>query len=579
MNDFQKIKKIISIVCCIVISTCLLYASALTQLSKSPLGDWEYFKALSLLVKSNVLQYHSFPLHNPWACGGMDLLANPQNRIFSPFLLFDIFFNPYLANLFSMMFYSAIGLWGGWLFFRRLGRERLSSVIGAFVFIASSWFGLHLAEGHVTFASLQLLPLILYLVLDFNSKRRIMILFLIHAFLILDGGVYSMVISFYAILTCFICQVGNLSFSRFRQFFNEHWKWITLCGVVALAFVSLKIIPMLSLGKSFVQNFQTSNVSFLDTAWIFFSPFQNTRPNLPNSFVQWRTHEFGCYLGFLLLFFFIVGLRKKELRPVRIVLGICFWFWTGLGWGGMINPWTLHEFGPFSDVHVQSRMLIIGFILILPTATLGIDHLEKKLPKWIFVSLIAVLMVEFCFVRNYAFYDNLFHKETTGVESRLIQNNNLDETIKLGWMTSHYFDKNKGSKNCYEPSFAPRNTKYNGEQGYKGEIYLENENENEVALNILSYTPGKISGEFSNIMPGNSIVINTNSLGGWKSLNEQVEATENASGLLHLRVKVSQGEFKLEYAPKYRRIILIVGLFAFWGSLLLFFLSRKKSLQ
>ncbi len=56
--------------------------------------DWSSFNSLSLEVRSNVLHYGRFPVHNPWVCGGLDLMTNPQNRVFSPFFLADLALPP-----------------------------------------------------------------------------------------------------------------------------------------------------------------------------------------------------------------------------------------------------------------------------------------------------------------------------------------------------------------------------------------------------------------------------------------------------------------------------------------------------
>src|SRR5262245_59098519 len=79
------------------------YAPFFSQISVPFSRDWTYFNAMSLVVRSIVLHFRRFPLHNPWVCGGLDLLANPQTRIFSPMMLLDLALTPQWANLMGLV--------------------------------------------------------------------------------------------------------------------------------------------------------------------------------------------------------------------------------------------------------------------------------------------------------------------------------------------------------------------------------------------------------------------------------------------------------------------------------------------
>src|SRR5262245_23358511 len=61
--------------------------------------DWDEFNSFSHFAHSSVWSYHTWPLHDPWACGGNDLWANPQSRLFSPFVVLDLLLPAHLANL------------------------------------------------------------------------------------------------------------------------------------------------------------------------------------------------------------------------------------------------------------------------------------------------------------------------------------------------------------------------------------------------------------------------------------------------------------------------------------------------
>ena len=68
--------------------------------------DWDLFSGYSLVLRTYLLLYRGIPLHDPWVRGGLDLLANPQLRAFSPMVLVDLVFGPHTADLASLVLYA-----------------------------------------------------------------------------------------------------------------------------------------------------------------------------------------------------------------------------------------------------------------------------------------------------------------------------------------------------------------------------------------------------------------------------------------------------------------------------------------
>ena len=113
------------------------------------ISDWDFFNSFGHLLQSIILEYNRFPVHDPWVCGGVDLLSKPQNWVFSPFIISTILLPPYIANLFSLILMSFIGAWGMYKLLRYYDVSDIVSIYCSLLFINSSWFGLHIAEGHI----------------------------------------------------------------------------------------------------------------------------------------------------------------------------------------------------------------------------------------------------------------------------------------------------------------------------------------------------------------------------------------------------------------------------------------------
>jgi len=528
------------------------YAPAFWHLTYTPGGDWEYFNALSMVSRSGPLVRVELTNHNPWACGGMDVFSNPQGRLFSPMYLLDLAFSPYLANLLSLVLYSFLGLVGTWGLLRRLGHSTIASALGAYAFVGGSWFGLHFTAGHVTFGSLQLLPGLVLLALDFDSRRGLIRLAVAYSVIFLDGGIYTLVFGFYATVTAVFLRLGGLSFQRVRDFLNREILWIMACVAVAILIISVKLVPMLLLKEHFQQQLQTNSIyAWRDWMWIFLSPWQKNEPSLPVSLVQWQTHEYGSYWG-LVLPALALGAAWRIKFYRRLGLAVVLWLWTALAWGGIVNPWTLHEFGPFSDVHVQSRTLILANLFLVLMAVAGFDRLKAHKHR-LAIGATLILLVEFGWTRVYPLHAALNGPEAVSVPSeRLVTSTTVRDSVAYGWDAAHYAAGDLGSRGCYEPFFTSRETSRVGMPNYRGTVYWERGAFDRKPPHLIAYTPGRISVEFSDATPGERLVINTNWLKGWKAQGTEVRAETDSSGLVKVRLHAARGRFVLDYAPPYR---------------------------
>ena len=118
------------------------YLGAVLLASRATGTDWQYFNALSHVVRSSIYHYGELPFHDPWVCGGIPLAANPQARVFSPTILFDLLLRPPYSNLLALFVFGWFGTWGMVRLLRDEGISIVGALLGAFFFIHSSWFGL-----------------------------------------------------------------------------------------------------------------------------------------------------------------------------------------------------------------------------------------------------------------------------------------------------------------------------------------------------------------------------------------------------------------------------------------------------
>jgi hypothetical protein len=524
--------------------------------------DWSYFDSLGRIVASNVWVYHRFPLHDPWMCGGLDLLANPQNRIFSPFGLLDLFLPAHVANVTSLLIYAVLGQLGFYLFLRALGRSRVTAAVGAVLFVNCSWFGLRLAEGHVPIASVQMLGWVGWCAVALERPRSQVLLCGLLALFLLDGGIYAFLWSLYLLLSLATVFPARAA-AKVRCIVARPWPLVA-AGVAAALLASAKVVPVLVVLPHRVPVLENYRVSSRTLAHILFDPWQDLRTTLVDPATPLRFHEFGCYVGVLSLVILVVaalGSRELVRQHGRFALPLLFWAWTALGWGAPLNPWNLLQRIPLvNQAHVQSRLLVLSFLFYVVLLTAALDRLRAPATparRALFALACVLLCAEYVAVKNIpaaAIYAEF--SVPTGRYPGLIHNTNLDETIARGEKPEHYFDRNKGSRWCYEPAKPRTQVRSSDDPGYRGEAYfLRREGE----ATLVSYTPGRIALAYrrsDDASAAASIRINTNALAGWRVAGGRGTVERDRERLVQVRVDERAGDVVLEYAPGYFPLVL-----------------------
>jgi hypothetical protein len=542
--------------------------------------DWGYFNGLSLVIRSSVLHYGTFPIHNPWLMGGIDILANPQSRIFSPFLVFDLIFIPPYANLFALITLAIVGSLGFFRLIRYLNISKNIAVIGSILFIHASWFSLHFSVGHIIFGSFQLIGLAFYFMLRIHEKNFKIYYALLNAFFLLDGAIYAFLFTNLLFVTSILFCVNGLNPYRIAKSVILQWKTSLLSILIFLSISSVKIVPYLIVHSSGQPKEESLVLSLKYILHGFFNPFQtpNTVIGDTGAFLP-PFQEVGAYLGLVGVFIIISFLImvKSRMYFSYLLIGL-FFFWLGSGWLFEINPWRLFQQIPLiNSAHVPSRTFLFTYMMYLILLCFALDFFAYKLKPALFKIIIVFLIAESFFVSAYPYY-NVFKKDLFLCETELFRNlivsNTIDKTVAKssenygsGKDFLLYLEKNTGSKSTYEPIASKGRIRSLDDADYKGEVYIIN-GKGKVLMD--SYTPGKIRLNYD-LDTISEIQINTNYLAGWKSSDTELLIFKR-NGLLTVKPGNLNGIIMLNYQPDY--LFLIIPLF-FFGLILSMSISLK----
>lgn len=523
---------------------CFLVSAGLFLVLKLKIrgGDWAYFDGLALVLRSSLLSYKTFPLHDPFACSGISILSNPQNWIFSPLFLLTLLFPPTLGNILSIVLMKFVGMIGAWRYFEHLKVSRPVAFLGAILFANLNWFNLHFVDGHVVFRTFYLLPWVFFYFETLRDRKSLLALGGLYAFMILDGGIYPAVFSLmYLVLSL------PFHWKELATFLRREWKFFLLALGGYLLLIMPKVYPvMLYSGRmKMVQELHDLPLSLFLT--IFFDPFKDSTFMVQKPY---RFHEYGAYVGVAFSLLFLVALvrtRPNRGELVRLFLaGVFLWICTG--WGGAFNPYNLLAQLPIiNNTHLQVRYAVI-FIFVLLTVTL---QLAERLPwKGVVLGLLTLANLE-TLVANY----NSYHGAGQAYELPLMTRSKWLETKRFVLTPNLYYADGIISRACYEPSRPPGRTWSSDEKTYRGEAKLLS---GDVKPSLPMLTPGEVRFEYESAM-GGVLLLNLNYLDGWIETNVGGETFEQDS-LLGVRLPPGKGIVVLEYLPSYFPWVMLASL-------------------
>lgn len=525
--------------------------------------DWRYFNAMNLISRSILLVAKQIPVLDPWLCGGIEILSNPQQRVFSPLVLLDLLLVPFWANVVSIVLLQSIGVIAAYELFRNHGSRPETALTMSILYCYSSWFGVHLAGGVISYAFFFLVPLLLLCLEKLGQRSKNLCLVACFSWFVIDSGVYAF---FFSIVTFVLCWVVNWKNTRHQlQVLLRDWRWSIGLACVLLLLTFPKVLPILDHTISRAPEIEHRRIDILEFADMVFNPLasvyrSNTSPQSDNLVGG------AMYLGFLGVGIVAAGMLRWSFVVAhwKTIAIFTVLLWTSLGWGGSFNPWTLYVSLPFAQhAHIQARLLVLAHLFFLLLIAAGV---EQYFSAWRKYTLLGCLCLESLFVYSHAWVDTFLASRHLDESSSLPSLGAINTTVDWARKPAQYYG-DAASRNCYEKAVTrPATVKSAGSNGYLGEAFALTPF---VQIEQFRRTAEEISIALHSDN-GGEIVINTNDLPHWIVTQGAAKRTAGNDGLLHLEVKPGQQQIVLQYRPWYLGLVL----FAYGAGLLL--LSRMS---
>ncbi len=526
--------------------------------------DWDQHFFYHGSARNSIVKFAQVPLWNPFYCGGMPLLANPQSVFLSPFFLFVLIFDTVVGIKLEILAYLVLGLFGMFLLSRKLGMKAIPSYLSAFVFMLSTWFSARVLVGHTTFFPFALLPwaVLFY----FYEKRHFALLSsVVLAVMFLSGGVYpfyftAMFLGLYAL------------FDSIEKKSIKPISTVLLILLFAVLFSAVKLVPTLEYTKGMSQqDVQLNSVSMEIRGLLALNQDvikndavngrNSAEENLPEKTlageVPWGWHEYSAYIGIFALLLVLVSALNYRKNWKLLVIAALF-FILSLGDFSPVPLWSILRQIPFlGALHGPSRLLIMFVFSAALLAGKALSDIKPINNRYFAGGMLLIVLLNLFFVSRPLLSDAFV------VEPLSINTDDFTEYIHIysgDQFLSQYPNmlQNLDTVNCYErihpkTMVVPQIT-FNGELNKKfiGNAFLSGTNR---TFPISYFSPNRVVVDVNNA--SGSLVLNQNYLPGWKARGKEVFSY---SGLIAAKVERADRKIEFYYAPETFYIGIVISL-------------------
>ncbi|HDL64159.1 MAG TPA: hypothetical protein ENH12_02075 [Proteobacteria bacterium] len=578
--------------------------------------DWDQHLFYHGVPVKTVLTYHQFPLWNPYTCGGMPMLANPQSRFLSPGFIFLLIFGVIHGIKIDIYLHLVVGLLGSYGLARSFRLDKISSLLSSCIFILNSMFALSLTEGMTWFMSVVYLPWVfLFYRKAFNDLKQAIISAVFAVLMFFEGGIYPLVITFvffffYTFITV-ICRREKVIVSL-RLFF------LLLLLVISLG--AVKIFPTIEFMMDHPRVMDDYSGYSLNSLRYSLMDRDQDLGSIPRivqelsregGFITGITYDMeenGIYIGFIPLLLALLGIIWFGGRNRVLLISMLIFLWFMFGNRAPVSLWALiHRFPIISSMRVAQRFKIIFILCLSIFAGLGFGVIiqvmrrifrkagvRKMIGGLVFLFILADLIIVGQPIWNDAFRIpplNLYSwKQSVGLLNHLpavpgdfIQIQEGPSYDENGIVKhKERFDANGslypallmnvGTVQAYESAEVDRKALPFDSPNYQGEVFWRGR---EGIANLIEWSPNKITVGVESKEPG-YLIINQNYDPGWKVTGGGGNEAESVEGLIGIKVApVRRERIKLTYLPASFVVGLIVSILSFATCVIIFIRSGK----
>lgn len=394
--------------------------------------DWDQFTFRYETARLALVRFGEWPFWNPFANGGTVLFAHPHHPSASPWFLFTLLGGTTFGLRLQVALLLAVGAIGMVRLTSALGASSSGALAAGVVFAFGAHPVLHLAEGHVEWIVIALMPwtaLPLVRWRDPHPGRAVVAAAAVFASAVLLGAVYIPAV----FVVCF--SVWSLCESARHRSWGPLRHWVAI-ALLAGGLSSVKLLPMAYfIRHADAATTPTGHYTSPRTLLAgLFDPRQAeayqsirgfraggqpdapppaTAPSYPWGPLSDRDlpFEFQEYAGYISLAgwcVFPLGLvwARRDHWPWLVTGAVTLWI--ALGAAAPIDAWGwLRTMPVYASLHVPSRFLAGTTFVFAIIVAVGLSALAAKVPRarWLPPLLVALVTLELGVMARRVFSD------------------------------------------------------------------------------------------------------------------------------------------------------------------------------
>jgi hypothetical protein len=384
------------------------------------ISDWDYYFSYHTTVHRLVVEHGVFPQWNPYICGGTSAIGDPEFPLFAPTFLLELLFGVPVGLRLAIYFMTIFGGIGMLLLARRLKLSPAAGLLAAIAFSLGSVSLLEIVEGHPNVFSAFYLPWIFWSWLGAYRTSSAAPLLSLKRIGGLFGRVpereskgekagslgasrwtsenerrgrsgkalWTLLCGTFLALTFFQGGIYMLMYVSFAFLFliavlPQHRRalWITLvAGTWSLGLAAIKLIPVMLWLRQFQDKAYAGSTYILPSLHkILLGRYPHGSENIiPNQGSGW--HEYGAYIGIVVLALALASLLRLRHRPVRLLWLGAFLAILIASSGPLLKP--AFDQAPFLPRSNISRFMVLAILPLSLLAGYGVKIIKiPALPR------------------------------------------------------------------------------------------------------------------------------------------------------------------------------------------------------
>ena len=514
-----------------------------SHLTRLPVnGDWDEETALRWVAYRTVAHFHQFPFWNPYKCGGMPMLGNPEAIVATPFLLLDMAIGLIAGVYLQIVLHLALGFAGAYVLARVLGLGTIAGLVLGSAFLSCSWLFLQLAMGNLQISlPVAYWPWILALFFVGMARRKIAPLAVGGVMLALTATEGNYTFVYAGILLAVITLMLVLTQRSIRP---------VIAAIVLVVFGgaigAIKLLPVAEFLALYPRapGLACMNPALSMIPTFLFSRNQDLYREIPNTGLY---ACYGAYLSPALALLAVFGLITGRLKTIPWLVAAIVFLLLALGDYGPHSAFAILQRLPrCSNIAFPTRFIYPFVFAVGVLAAYGADFVCRNAGRWGPRAVCSLLIIGLADAWSVG-PPNLRYMfgATPDVMYPYPQ-------FRQFWsddnqMMTTYNVANLGAVNCYGTANIRSSVAGYNQANYTGEYYLLGPGQ----VTQIKWTPNQLTYHVSATAP-TELVVNQNYFPGWRVIGG-VGDLASQGGLLAVRLPAGSEDITLNPAPASRR--------------------------